>query len=126
MAERVYKYAPKSAIERARRLRSTSTDAEAIMWAGLRGRSLRARFRRQHPFEGYFLDFYCHEARLAVEVDGGQHYEAGHARRDAQRTRVLARGGLHVLRFTNLEVIEELDSVLESVWFELRRRLPSP
>ena len=96
------------------------------MWRNLRSNALGAKFRRQHPFEGYVLDFFCHEARLAVEIDGGQHFEAEQAAKDAERTRVLEAAGLNVVRFTNREVMRELDAVLESVWSETRRRLPSP
>jgi very-short-patch-repair endonuclease len=84
------------------------------------------KFRRQHPLEQYVLDFYCHEAKPVIEVDGGQHFEAKRTKKDAERTGVLEAAGLRVVRFTNLEVLRELDSVLEQIREETGRRLPSP
>jgi very-short-patch-repair endonuclease len=74
-----------------------------------------AKFRRQHPFGPYILDFFCLDQRLVIEVDGGQHYEAEGLARDAERTAILENSGLKVLRFTNLEVLQETDAVLEVI-----------
>ena len=126
MRPRKYNYASKPAIERARTLRRVSTETESLIWRRLRANAFGARFRRQHPFAGYFLDFYSHEAKLVIEIDGGQHFEPDQQARDAERTRVLEAAGLHVLRFTNREVAQELDAVLERIWEEMNRRMPSP
>jgi very-short-patch-repair endonuclease len=73
------------------------------------------KFRRQHPVGPFIVDFYCAEAHLVVEVDGGQHFEVEGRYRDAARTRYLERHGLRVLRFTNLDVVLETESVLEVI-----------
>jgi very-short-patch-repair endonuclease len=67
----------------ARNLRKTQTDAEQILWLKLRSRRLSGfKFRRQHPIDNYILDFYCNEAQLAIEIDGGQHAEEKNIKRD--------------------------------------------
>jgi methionyl-tRNA synthetase len=106
---------PKSLIDLARELRRTQTDAEALIWSLLRDGQVEGfKFRRQHPFEAngerFILDFYCDRAKLAVELDGGQHADA-HSR-DMQRDRLLAAHGIRVLRFWNNEVLENLEGVL--------------
>ena len=83
-------------VRRARRLRQDATDAERKLWFVLSRRQVEgAKFRRQHPFGPYILDFYCEKTRLAVEVDGGQHT----AERDQVRTAYLNGQGVSVLRF---------------------------
>ncbi|NIR02743.1 MAG: DUF559 domain-containing protein [Gemmatimonadales bacterium] len=90
----------------------------------LRNRHLAgAKFRRQHPVGPYILDFYCAQARLAIELDGGQHSEAAQQRRDARRTRVLEAQGVRVLRFWNNEVLAETEAVLETIWNALTQTL---
>ncbi|MGC9575765.1 MAG: DUF559 domain-containing protein [Desulfobacterota bacterium U4-17] len=101
--------------EFARSLRKEQTDAESTLWRLLRDRRIAgAKFRRQHPIPPYVVDFYCHEANLVVEVDGGQHAEQ--RRGDERRTAFLERRGLRVLRFWNHEVLQETDAVLEHIW----------
>ena len=103
-------------IARSRSLRRNATDAERRLWALLRDRQLfGARFRRQHPVGRYILDFYCPERELVVEVDGGQHYSGEEAARDLARTAYLEGLGLRVLRFTNSEVLQEIDSVVTAI-----------
>jgi very-short-patch-repair endonuclease len=106
-------------IEFARALRHQSTRAEDLLWARLRGSRFHgAKFKRQVPFDRYFVDFYCHAAKLAVEIDGSQHeWFAGY---DEGRTGVLERMGVHVIRFSNDEVCGELDKVLERIGEALR------
>jgi len=106
-------------------VRRASTDAEARLWYNLRRHGLAGyKFRRQHPFGPYILDFYCARARLVVEVDGGQHLEAKTVSRDAERTRYLERNGLRVLRFNNLETMLETDAVFNVIFEALAD--PSP
>jgi very-short-patch-repair endonuclease len=102
-------------VARARRLRSASSDAEAKLWLAAKDRRLRGlKFRRQHPWGPYTLDFFCAEAKLVVEVDGGQHAELI-AHRDAVRTERLERQGFTVLRFWNIEVLQNLDGCLQRI-----------
>jgi adenine-specific DNA-methyltransferase len=72
------------------------------------------KFRRQHPFADYILDFVCLENKLIVEVDGGQHGEQ--AEYDENRTQKLQRAGFRVLRFWDNEVLKEIESVKEKIW----------
>jgi very-short-patch-repair endonuclease len=98
----------------ARRLRRDGTDVERRLWQHLRNGQLGdAQFRRQHPAGRYVLDFYCPALALAVELDGGQHAEAG--TRDRERDRWLKQKGVTVLRFWNSDVTENLDGVLEVI-----------
>jgi very-short-patch-repair endonuclease len=110
---------------RARQLRRDQTDAERLLWQRLRSRQLSGfKFRRQVPMGPYIVDFLCREVRLVVEVDGGQHNEE----RDAERTAMLERAGLRVVRFWNNEVLENLEGVLVRLaeMLEEQRGLPSP
>ncbi|MDP2659172.1 MAG: endonuclease domain-containing protein [Dehalococcoidia bacterium] len=112
-------------LARRRELRRNSTRAEALLWSLLRGRQIAgAKFRRQHKYGQYILDFYCLEHRLAIEVDGGQHFEQAAIYYDEARTRFLGERGVQVLRFTNLEVLNETESVVEGIWLVLGT--PSP
>ncbi len=104
------------ATDRARSLRRESTQAELRLWRLLRHRRLHGfKFRRQHPIPPFVLDFYCYEARLAIEVDGGQHNEPESQRQDTARSDYLARKGITVLRFWNHEVLQQERTVLEKV-----------
>jgi very-short-patch-repair endonuclease len=108
---------------RARALRADSTDAEWKLWAILRGRGLEGvKFRRQVPVGRYFADFACLEARLIVELDGGQH--DAQADYDARRTEDLEAAGWRVIRFWNNEVVEAPDGVARSIAAELALARP--
>jgi very-short-patch-repair endonuclease len=97
-----------------RSLRKNPTDAEKKLWAHLRRKQISGRrFRRQHPLGRYIVDFVCLEAKLIVEIDGGQHTESAHG--DAQRTQWLQRQGFRVVRFWNNEVLGETESVLTEI-----------
>jgi len=100
--------------DRARNLRRRSTDAERLLWRHLRDRQLAGiKFRRQHPFGKFVVDFVCLEHRLIVEVDGGQH--ATRQRSDSDREAFLMRQGDRVLRFWNNEVLGNTPGVLETI-----------
>ena len=103
----------------ARALRKQATKAEDILWERLRGpRFHGAKFRRQVPFDRFVVDFYCHAAKLVIELDGKQH--EWFADYDAGRTAVIESFGIRVVRFTNGEVCDDLDSVLERIDAEMR------
>ena len=102
--------------EFAKRLRNNLTDCERLLWRRLRNRQLSGfKFRRQHPFPPYVLDFYCAELQLVVELDGGQHYDDMGLEKDRVRSGYLERLGLEVLRFSNLDVLQNLDGVLAEI-----------
>jgi very-short-patch-repair endonuclease len=92
----------------------------------LRSRRTGVKFRRQHPFGPYVLDFYSHAVRLVVEVDGSQHDTAKGKASDKERTRFLEAAGFHVLRFTDREVLLDTESVLEAIWEATKGYDPSP
>lgn len=117
---------PKVAINRARRLRKAMTPAESLLWQRLRGRESGFKFRRQHPFGPYVVDFFCEAAGLVVEVDGGGHFTEAQRSHDEERTHYLEGAGFHVLRVTNVEVLTQLDSVLDEIWDATRGYNPSP
>ncbi|PXA89934.1 endonuclease [Caulobacter sp. D4A] len=109
----------------ARRLRRDQTDAERLLWSVLRGRRLDGfKFRRQVPIDRYVADFVCVEARLIVELDGGQHAEDAGRAYDAARTEVLEACGYVVLRFWNDAVRYELDGVGDEILSVLRAARP--
>ncbi len=100
--------------EFARALRKQQTRAEDILWERLRGSRFHgAKFRRQVPLDRFVVDFYCHAAKLVVEIDGKQH--GWFSDYDAGRTEVLERTGVRVVRFANAEVCDDLDTVLERI-----------
>ena len=101
-------------LARARKLRRQSSDAESVLWKHLRARrQMGYKFRRQMVIEPYIVDFACLEARLIIEVDGGQH--TGQVAYDARRTARLEALGYRVMRFWNHEVLGERESVFEQI-----------
>ncbi|MBK7515684.1 MAG: endonuclease domain-containing protein [Rubrivivax sp.] len=111
----------------ARNLRTTSTDAERLLWGRLRDRRLAGfKFRRQHPVARHIADFACPEAGLIVELDGGQHFEPDALDADQRRTRTLEAAGFTVLRFDNRQMLQEPEAVLASIRQWLLDRFPHP
>ena len=109
----------------ARGLRQRQTDAERRLWARLRDRRLLgAKFTRQMPIGPYIVDFCCREAKLIVELDGGQH--SARAAYDAGRTAFLQALGYRVLRFWDNEALSNTDGMLQRIAEALRTARPSP
>ena len=102
-------------LEKAREMRRNPTEAESVLWNYLSGDKLGVHFRRQHPVFGYIPDFVCIGQKLIIEIDGGYHLAGEQQGLDAERTRWLNKAGFHVLRFTNEEVLSDIDSVLEEI-----------
>ncbi len=108
-----------------RRLRSEMTECERLLWSRLRRKQLHGmQFYRQKPIGSYIVDFYAPAVRLVVEVDGSQHQERIHAQNDAHRDESLKSQGLRVLRFTNLQVLHDLDAVVWVVAEAVKSPLP--
>jgi very-short-patch-repair endonuclease len=113
----------KAAIARARNLRENTTDAERKLWAELRQlKRLGFHFRRQAPFRKYTLDFVDHGTKIAIELDGGQHGEPAHRRRDELRDAVLEREGYYTIRVWNGEIDTDMKGVMETVHRVLQLR----
>ena len=111
----------------ARQLRREMTDSERALWARLRGKQiLDVQFYRQKPIGRYIVDFYASWPRIVVEVDGGQHMETDQEQKDAHRDIYLKNEGLFVLRFNNLQFLQELDSVMEVIYQTIKERLNPP
>ena len=101
---------------RARAMRHAPTRSEAKVWRWLRGRRfLRYKFRRQHPFGPYILDFYCYELRLAIELDGAGHLSPDRQEYDSNRGKFLARSGITVLRIMNNDLREGEEFVADRI-----------
>ena len=101
---------------RSRELRSRMTDAEIALWSKLRRKQLYGRqFYRQKPIGHYIVDFYCPSAHLVIELDGGQHHTEVGVSSDSLRDSELRRIGLNVLRFSNLDVLCNMDGVIAMI-----------
>ena len=119
--DNLHKNSKASTFEHARSLRKVQTKAEQILWEALRNNKVcDLKFRRQHPFDNYILDFYNHKMKLAIEVDGEIHNDADVAAYDEVRTKNLIENGITVLRFLNDEVEQDLKKVIKKIeyWFD--------
>ncbi|MBC8479768.1 MAG: endonuclease domain-containing protein [FCB group bacterium] len=103
-------------IELAREFRKSSTPVEVLLWEQLRNKKLDGhKFCRQHPIEGYIVDFYHRKLKLAVELDGEIHKRAEISEKDKSRTAHLAEHGISVIRFKNDEIERDIESVLKQI-----------
>jgi very-short-patch-repair endonuclease len=111
---------PPRLLQYARELRHPQTPAEQKLWSRLRNRQLNGyKLRRQHPIERFIIDFYCDEAKLCIEVDGDSHAEQ--IEYDQARTAYLNELGYTVIRFTNREVFNQCEAVLQHIAEECQR-----
>jgi adenine-specific DNA-methyltransferase len=100
----------------ARVMRHNPTDAEKLLWSKLRDRQLNGhKFRRQVPVAGFIVDFLCMKKMLAVELDGGQHTGPQQMKYDEERTKKLIGAGFRELRFSNIDVLRDIDAVLNEI-----------
>lgn len=100
----------------ARFMRKNPTKPEQVLWNALKNSQLKGyKFRRQHPLDQFIVDFYCHEAKLVVEVDGGYHETSEQKEKDEGRTFELEKFGIRTVRFSNDEVLNDLKSVLDCI-----------
>jgi very-short-patch-repair endonuclease len=114
----------RKAVQRARELRRNPTDTERKLWHHIRDKQIENfRFRRQRPIGKYIVDFICLEANLVIKLDGGQHAEQ--LQYDAERTKYLTAQGLHVLRYWNNDVMQNIEGVLENIRTALMQQTPS-
>ncbi len=114
-------------IDVCRKLRKSQTDAEKKLWTILRNRQLAGvKFRRQFPIGGYILDFYCAEYGFGIEADGGHHYQDEGRQQDEIRTRELKKLGVEIIRFSDREVLTNIDGVYEIVQKTIEKKRGNP
>jgi len=100
----------------ARELRKNMTEAERLLWSKIRRKQLKGKqFYRQKVISNYIVDFHCHSSNLVIEVDGGQHFSSAGVARDQSRDVYLQSLGLTVLRFTNNEVLTNIEGVIDRI-----------
>ena len=109
--------------ERARQLRGAMSLPEVLLWTALRSRPGGLKFRKQHPSGPYVADFYCHAARLVIEVDGEAHGFGDRPARDAVREAWLHRRGLDVMHIPASEVLLDCDAVVRGIIERAPQRL---
>ncbi len=100
---------------RAEELRKFPTQEEEIIWVFLKGNQSGLRFRRQHPLLFYIVDFYCHQIKLVIEIDGGIHNKPNVKINDAIRQNEIEALGIKVIRFTNQQVLQTPEIILVSI-----------
>jgi very-short-patch-repair endonuclease len=99
--------------KRAKELRKNMTEAEDLLWKKLRNNKLGVRFRAQHPIDRFIADFYCHSAKLVIELDGEIHSQQKEY--DINREAELEKYDITVIRFRNKEVFDNLDKVIQEI-----------
>jgi very-short-patch-repair endonuclease len=108
-------------------LRKKSTWAEKLVWRWLRDRRFtKYKFRRQHPVGEYFIDFFCAEAKLSIELDGSQHGFPKQQAHDVERKKFLESRGIKELRFWNSQLRRNSQSIRDTIFRELQERAPHP
>lgn len=110
----------------ARELRNNMTLGEIALWREIKGKKLGVRFSRQIPIDRYIVDFYCKDLYLAIEVDGSIHFKEGHQEKDMKRQNRLKSLGVTVIRFSDLDVKNNLGRVLEKIKLEINNLKPTP
>jgi len=100
---------------RAKELRKNETRAEKLLWERLSGKQLGVKFRRQHPFHRFIVDFYCHELKLVIEVDGNIHLLRENAAYDRLRSDLIKEFDVWIIRFTNEDIYFRIDKVISII-----------
>ena len=115
----------KPLIPLARELRREMTDAEHKLWSQIRDNKLGIKLRRQVVFGPYILDFYSAKAKLVLELDGGQHNTDEGIAKDKKRDTYLKEHGLEVLRFSDIEVLQNTSGVLQIIYDKIKEKVTS-
>ena len=109
--------------QRAEELRNNMTLSEKTLWDNLSNKKLmNLRFKAQHPISQFIVDFYCHKAKLIIEIDGGIHNKAEVIERDVNREYELQKKGFKIIRFTNEEVLKNIDYVLRTIKLNIENK----
>jgi cyclase len=112
--------------EMARRLRKNETEAEKLLWSKLSHKQIGVKFRRQHPLYDYVVDFYCHSHRLVIEVDGPIHNKEAANFDNSVRSEAFKEFKIKVIRFTNNEVLLDIENVLDKIRAQVNNHLTFP
>lgn len=116
----MWKGAPAHHFLLAKQLRHRMTQAEILMWDQLKNKQFKGyKFRRQHPIHYFIVDFYCHALKLVVEIDGKYHESEEQKKEDLNRTELLQFQGLKIIRFSNEEVMSDMDLVIKKLEEEI-------
>ncbi len=113
----------KDLIKRAKELRKTMTPWEIKLWTCFL-RNYPVRFQRQKVIDNYIVDFYCAKARMVIELDGGGHYTEEQQKYDDERTEILKKYKLQVIRICNIDIDNNFDNVCEHIDREVKKSLP--
>ena len=114
--EGMWKGAPASSFGKAKSLRNNETKAEILLWEKLKNNQLGGfKFRRQHPISLYIADFYCHKLKLIIEIDGEYHFTKEQIPKDKERTNMIEFNGVQVIRFSNEEILSNIETVLQEI-----------
>jgi very-short-patch-repair endonuclease len=118
----MYFRAKPGTLETARNLRKRMTNSEILLWERLKGKQiLGIKFRSQHPIDIFIADFYCHKARLVIELDGEIH--EGQSDYDDGREAEIEKYDIKVIRFTNEEVFNDIDNVVNKIIAVVKERI---
>ena len=117
---------PKANWKHARDMRKDPTRAEQVLWEALRGYRTEIKFRRQHLIGRFIADFYAPDRRLVIEIDGDVHLESQRIERDKERTAAFETLGYRVIRFTNDEVLNDTQRVVDRILREVDRTCDPP
>jgi cyclase len=115
MEKKMFLKASNLIFDNAKRQRYNPTHSEMLLWEYLRNRPFNYKFRRQHPIAQFIADFYCHELKLIIEVDGSIHDEEKIILNDIERQNYLEEKGMNFLRFTNFQVEKQTTEVIATI-----------
>ena len=115
MERKMHGGALKPLFQMAREHRNNSTHSEEALWNYLKTKPFGIKFRRQHPYSIYILDFYCHSLKFVIEVDGSIHNTPEVIENDIVRQTLLEKDGLKVIRYKNEEIISSLETVIKEI-----------
>jgi len=120
---RMHQNARSQLFKNARRLRENPTKPECILWERLKNKQLGYKIRRQHPLGSFILDFYCHQLKLCIEVDGEYHNQDLQILRDEERTNQIIYSGLWLIRFSNYRVVNNVEEVVSEIKHLIEKHL---
>jgi len=123
MRRKIIPYNPKLK-EYARELRNNSTKTEILLWQKLKNKKMYGYdFHRQKPIDNYILDFFCHELMLGIEIDGYSHDFLEIFERDTRKTKRMNELGISVLRFSDDQVLKQMENVLRAIEYFISETL---